>query len=351
MAAGMLVLGIESSCDEAAAALVRGGREVLAEAVASQADDFAAWGGVVPEIAARGHVAAFPGLIHQVLDQAGLGIAAIDAVAVCAWPGLVGSLLAGVTAAKVVAARRRCPLHAVDHVQAHLAAIHLGRPLEAVPYPLVGLVASGGHSHVYLCAAPGSITLIGGTIDDAAGEAFDKVAAVLGLGYPGGPAVERAALAGNAQALALPRARPAGGHAGGNSLDLSFAGLKTAVLYHARGPVGRDPLRLDARGIADTCASFQAATAQALAGVLAEAGRRHGARALAAGGGVVCNNAVRAALAQAAEQLNVPLVLPAPRHCGDNAAMIAALGGFIAGPGTSLDFSPRPGRQSVAKAG
>jgi N6-L-threonylcarbamoyladenine synthase len=259
---------------------------------------------------------------------------------VCAWPGLVGSLLSGVTAAKIIAARKRLPLYAVDHVQAHLAAIHLGRGADEVPYPLVGLVASGGHSHLYLCHAPDRSEALGGTIDDAAGEAFDKVAAVLGLGYPGGPAVERAALGGDPKALALPRARAGAADA----LDLSFAGLKTAVLYHARGPLGRDALRLDARGIADTCASFQAAVAAALAGRLAEAGRRHGARALAAGGGVVCNATVRAALAEAAGELGVPLLLPEPRHCGDNAAMIAALGGLSGGAGVALDFSPRPGR-------
>ncbi len=199
-----LVLGIESSCDEAAVALVADGTAVLAEAVASQADEFAAWGGVVPEIAARGHVLAMPGLIAAVLAQAQVAPAALDAVAVCARPGLIGSLLPGVTAAKVLAARLERPLVAVDHIQAHLAAIHLGGA--PVAYPLVGLVASGGHSHFFRCEGPGACAPIGGTIDDAAGEAFDKAASTLGLGYPGGPAVEAAARGGNDRA---PRSRAA----------------------------------------------------------------------------------------------------------------------------------------------
>lgn len=314
-----IVLGIESSCDEAAVALVADGRTVLAEAVASLADDFAAWGGVVPEIAARGHVAALPGLVQRVLDAAGLGIERLDAVAVAAWPGLVGSLTIGVTAARMIAARRQLPLVAVDHIQAHLAAVHLGR--DEVRYPLVGLVASGGHSHYYLATAPGRLELLGGTIDDAAGEAFDKAAAILGLGYPGGPVVDRCAQAGDARAFALPRS-----FVNDDTMRLSFAGLKTALLYKVKGPLGTDAMTLDAAGVANACASFQAAVVDCLAAKLTLAARCHDVQALAVGGGVACNRALRARLEREAAALGLPLYLPQPQHCADNAAMIAALG-------------------------
>jgi len=332
-----VVLGIESSCDDTAVAVVADGRDVLAEVVASQADDFATWGGVVPELAARGHVLALPGLVQRALDAAGLGLPAIDAVAVCAWPGLIGSLLCGVTAAKVIAARRGVPLLAVDHIAAHLAAVHLGR--DDIVYPHVGLVASGGHSHYYRCRAPGDLELLGGTIDDAAGEAFDKAAAMLGLGYPGGPHVDRLAAQGDAQVRRLPRS-----FLGDGSLRLSFAGLKTALLYQVRGPDGRGPLTLDARGIADACAAFQAAVVDCLVDQLLAAARRCAARALAVGGGVACNRALRGRLASAATTAGLALYLPEPRHCADNAAMIAALGCFQLARGVvaGLDLAPLP---------
>jgi N6-L-threonylcarbamoyladenine synthase len=314
-----IVLGLETSCDDACAALVADGRTVLAEAAASQADDLAAWGGVVPELAARGHIAALPGLVEQVLAAAGLELAAVDAVAVAAWPGLVGSLQAGVTCAKAIALRRGLPLVGIDHVAAHLAAVHLGR--EAIPYPLVGLVASGGHSHLYLARAPGELERLGGTIDDAAGEAFDKAAAILGLPYPGGPHVDRLAAQGDPRALALPRS-----FRGDGTLRLSFAGLKTALLYAVRGPLGRDPMRLTPQGVADACASFQAAVVDVLADKLAQAAADHGVRTVAVGGGVACNRGLRERLAAEAGRRGWQLLLPEPRHCADNAAMVAALG-------------------------
>ena len=333
----MAILGIESSCDDTACALVADGRRVLAEAVASQADDFAAWGGVVPEIAARGHIAALPGLVGRVLAEAGIGLGGLTAVAVAAWPGLAGSLASGVTAAKAIALRRDLPLVAVDHIAAHLAAVHLGRP--AVPYPHVGLVASGGHSHIYLASAPGALDLLGGTIDDAAGEAFDKAAQILGLPYPGGPHIDRLAAAGDATAVSLPRPLL---HDPG--LRMSFAGLKTALLYHARGPLGRDPLRLDARGVADACAAFQAAVVDVLAGKLEQAAAAHAVRAIAVGGGVACNRGLRARLAALAARRGWELLLPEPRHCADNAAMVGALGWFrlAAGERAGPDLVPLP---------
>ena len=314
-----LVLGIEASCDDAAVAVVGDGWQVLGEAIASQADDFAAWGGVVPEIAARGHVAALPGLIEQALAQAGVTVDDLGAVAVGAWPGLVGSLLTGVTAAKTIALRRSKPLVAVDHIEAHLAAILLGRP--EVTYPLVGLVASGGHSHVYRADGPGRLTLLGGTIDDAAGEAFDKAGSLLGLPYPGGPQVDRLAAGGNPTAIRLPRS-----YLGDGSLRLSFAGLKTAFLYAVKGPQGRQPVTLSSDGIADACASFQAAVVDSLAGVLIEAAGQAGVTTIAVGGGVACNRGLRQRLEAEAAARGWTVLLPAPKHCADNGAMIAALG-------------------------
>jgi N6-L-threonylcarbamoyladenine synthase len=327
-----MILGLETSCDDACAALVLDGQRVLAEARASLEDDLAAWGGVVPEIAARGHIAALPGLVERVLAEAGVGLEALSGVAVAAWPGLAGSLASGVTAAKAIALRRRLPLLAVDHIAAHLAAVHLGR--SAVPYPFVGLVASGGHSHIYLVRAPGASELLGGTIDDAAGEAFDKAAQILGLPYPGGPQIDRLAELGDPAALSLPRS-----FLHDDTLRLSFAGLKTALLYHARGPLGRDPLRLTPQQVADASASFQAAVVDALAGKLELAAHRHGVGAIAVGGGVACNRGLRARLGGLAARHGWQLLLPEPRHCADNAAMVGALGWFqlrdggLAGPG------------------
>lgn len=338
-----VVLGLESSCDETAVALVADGHRIISEVVASQADDFASWGGVVPEIAARGHVASLPGLIEEVLCQAGLDLAHVNAVAVGAWPGLVGSLLIGVTAAKTIAARRGIPLIAVDHIQAHLAAVHLGRP--QVAYPLVGLVASGGHSHLYRCSAPGVITLIGGTIDDAAGEAFDKAGQILGLPYPGGPQVDRRAAAGNPRVYDLPRS-----FRGDGTLRLSFAGIKTALLYQVRGPRGERPLTLDEQGIADACASFQSAVVDSLADALMQAAEREGVRTVAVGGGVACNRGLRTRLADECRQRRLDLLLPEPRHCADNGAMIAALGHqkWKRGELADLTLAPVPtGRASM----
>jgi N6-L-threonylcarbamoyladenine synthase len=337
-----VVLGIETSCDDAAVALVEDGTRVLGETLASQADDFAAWGGVVPEIAARGHVLALPGLVERVLAQAGLGRSALAAVAVSAWPGLVGSLVTGVTCAKVLAARLRLPLLAVDHIQAHLAAIHLAAadaPSPDIAYPLVGLVASGGHSHLWHCRGPGQAELLGGTIDDAAGEAFDKCATVLGLGYPGGPAVDRLAEEGDPAALALPRPL-----LGDGTLRLSFAGLKTALLYHARGREGRGELRLDAAGVRNACAAFRAAVVDCLVDKALLALARTGAATLAVGGGVACNRALRRRLEAACTKRGTFLHLPAPRHCADNAAMVAALGfhQWRRGETAGLDLAPRP---------
>ena len=340
-----LVLGIESSCDETAVALVEDGHHLAAEAIASQADDFAAWGGVVPEIAARGHVLALPGLVARVLKESRHTLAELDAVAVGAWPGLIGSLLTGVTAAKVIAARCAIPLIAVDHIQAHLGAVHLDRP--QVPYPLVGLVASGGHSHFYHATGPGQLRLLGGTIDDAAGEAYDKAAAILGLGYPGGPALDRLAASGDAQRFPLPRS-----YLTDDTLRLSFSGLKTAFLYAVRGPQGKNPLTLDAHGICDACASFQAAVVEVLTTKLLLAAKQEGVRTIAVGGGVACNRGLRTRLEHEALARGLTLLLPQPRYCTDNAAMIAALGHqqWRRGEIADLSLAPLPSGRAGPRA-
>ena len=313
-----LVLAFESSCDETAVALVADGHRVLSERVASQAEAFAEWGGVVPEIAARGHVGYVPALVEQVLREAEVSAADIDAVGVAAWPGLIGSLLCSFTCAKVCALQWDKPLVTVDHVQAHLAAIHLGRP--NVEYPMVGLVASGGHSHYYHVAAPGQGSVLGGTIDDAAGEAYDKAASMLELGYPGGPLVDALAAKGNPKALALPRSFK---HE--KRIALSFSGLKTSLLYKIKGPQGKDPLALDEQGLWDACASFQAAVVDSLAGKLIQAAEQCEVTTIAVGGGVACNSGLRARLTDEAETRGWQLLLPEPKHCVDNAAMVGAL--------------------------
>jgi len=330
-------LGVESSCDDTAVALLADGRRVVAEAIASQADDFAAWGGVVPELAARGHIAALPGLFDRVLTQAGISVHDLDVVAVGAWPGLIGSLLSGVTASKMLAARSGAALVAVDHIQAHLAAVEIDR--DAVTYPCIGLVASGGHSHLYRCDAPGQATLLGGTIDDAAGEAFDKTAAMLGLPYPGGPVIDRLAAQGDPRRFPLPRS-----FRRDDTLRFSFAGVKTALLYQVRGSKGTDPLTLDAQGIADACASFQAAVVDQLVGKLVLAAEQAGIPRLVLGGGVACNRGLRAAVQAAAADRGWQALIPEPRHCTDNGAMIAVLGHhrWQAGLIDGLDFQPLP---------
>lgn len=341
------ILGIESTCDETAAAVVVDGKRVLGERIASQAEDFAAWGGVVPELAARGHVDALPGLPLAVLDDAGIAPHHLDAIAVAAWPGLIGSLLCGVTCAKTLAAAFDRPLIAVDHIRAHVAAIHLGA--ETVRYPLVALVASGGHSHYYRCEGPGDMRLLGGTIDDAAGEAFDKAAAILDLGYPGGPRIDELAEGGDPEAFRFPRS-----FLGDDEVRLSFAGLKTSLLYRVRGHQGRGPLDLGGRRVEDACASFRAAVVDCLIGKLALAARRAGCREVAIAGGVACNRELRRRFAGLCHTEGWEGHLPAPRHCGDNAAMVAALGAFMFErgefAGLDLEAVPTGGAGRRAKA-
>jgi N6-L-threonylcarbamoyladenine synthase len=312
------ILGIESTCDETAAAVVVDGWDVRSNVVASQVELHAKYRGVVPEIASRAHIEN----ILPVLNDASAPSDALDAVAVAYRPGLIGSLLIGVTAAKTLAWATDKPLIGVDHVHAHLYSVVLERN-EQPPMPATGLVVSGGHTALYRVGHWLDVELIGSTIDDAVGEAYDKVAALLGLGYPGGPILDKLAEKGDPKAIEFPRTL-----LGRDSLDFSFSGLKTAVLYHVHGVPTRErkidtskPPQLSEQQLADIAASFQAACVDVITTKLKRAVRRTRARSVIVGGGVSANRGLRAALAK----FPVPVYFPPLRYCTDNAAMSAGL--------------------------
>jgi len=335
----MLILGVETSCDETAVAVVRDGRDVLSSVVASQEDLHAKFGGVVPEIACRAHIEVVTYLLDQALTDADARPADLDGVAVANGPGLVGALLIGLTAAKTLAWLLRLPLLGVNHVSAHLYASSL--PPGRLDYPVTGLVASGGHTSLCYAESPTRVTFLGGTIDDAAGEAFDKVACILGLGYPGGPAIQRVAADGDASSIRFPRSL-----LGRGSLDFSFSGLKTAVLYRACGQDGasRDASSLSAREVADIAASFQEAVVDVLVKKSLAACEQSNCRRLTIGGGVAANRRLREKLGRAAEKEGVELYLPELRYCTDNAVMVAGLAFHLleAGRTSSLELDAVP---------
>jgi N6-L-threonylcarbamoyladenine synthase len=313
------ILGIESTCDETAAAVVADGYRVRSNVVSSQVDLHARFGGVVPEIASRAHIEKIIPVIDQALTDANVKLEEVDAISVAHRPGLIGSLLIGVTAAKTLAWATGKPLIGVDHVHAHLYSVVLETGTNP-PMPAVGLVCSGGHTALYRMNGWSDVTLIGSTIDDAVGEAYDKVAAILGLGYPGGPLVDRLAQRGNPKAIRFPRSLLSR-----DSLDFSFSGLKTAVLYHVRGvPGGKTapvPVDLTDSHLLDVAASFQAACVETLLEKLKRGARRVGAKSIVVGGGVSANRGLRLALGNMA----IPAFLPPLRYCTDNAAMSAGL--------------------------
>lgn len=318
------ILGIESTCDETAAAVVVDGDDVRSNVVATQAELHAKYRGVVPEIASRAHIENILPVLRESLAGAGLGahFRAIDAVAVAHRPGLIGSLLVGVTAAKTLAWSIGKPLIGVDHVHAHLYSVVL-ETNETPPMPAVGLVVSGGHTALYRIGASWlDVELIGSTIDDAVGEAYDKVAAILGLGYPGGPILDRLAQQGDPKAVEFRRSM-----LGRDSLDFSFSGLKTAVLYHVRGvprkgeQVKAAAPKMSEQAFADVAASFQAACIDVILKKLRRAIEQVGARSVIVGGGVSANRGLRDAL----KMLPVPAFVPHLRYCTDNAAMSAGL--------------------------
>jgi N6-L-threonylcarbamoyladenine synthase len=319
----VLALGIETSCDETAAAVVEDGRRVRSSVVLSQAARHEKWRGVVPDIAAREHTRAMLPVLRAALDGAGTRLADLDLIAVTSSPGLVGSLLLGVAAAEGLAVALGKPVVGVNHVEAHLAAPFLATG-EEPRYPLLSLVVSGGHTHLFRSEGPSAHCILGATLDDAAGESFDKVAAMLGLPYPGGPSVERLAREGDPAAFPFKRPAP-----GSGSLDWSFSGLKTAVRYRCFGqhPDGRPRSELLPHvRPADVAASFQAAVVEALVARVGEAVRRSGIRRVAVGGGVACNGPLRARLRELADREGLDLLLTPPDLCTDNAAMVAAQG-------------------------
>ncbi len=338
----MLVLGVETSCDETAAAVVEDGCRVRADVVASQILTHAPYGGVVPEVASRQHVATVVPVIRRAVADAGIGFTDLDAIAVTCGPGLVGALLVGVETAKALAFALGKPLVGVNHLAGHLAAASLEDPSlpGPPPYPHLALLVSGGHTALIRVDEPGATELLGATRDDAAGEAFDKVGKLLGLGYPGGVKIDRLAATGNPRAVALPRAL-----AGRDDLDFSFSGLKTAVstMLANRAQSGAAPI--EGVELSDFCASFQTAVVDVLVRKSRRALLREGLGALVVCGGVAANRGLRAALAEAAREDGFALYIPPPKRCTDNASMIAAAGTqlYTRGVRAGLDLAVDPG--------
>ncbi len=336
---GKLLLAIESSCDETAAAVIDRDRNVLSNVVATQHELHERFGGVVPEIASRAHLERILPVIDEALRNANANLTDLEAVAVATHPGLVGSLLVGLTAAKTLALVLNIPLLSINHIEAHIYACRMmaGRDV----FPAVGFVVSGGHSNLYDCRSPVEFELLGSTTDDAAGEAFDKVAQILGLEYPGGPLIEKIAAQGNPSAVSFPRT-----FLNQSRLDFSFSGLKTAVLYAAKGTPGSrtPPVPLTPKRVADLAASFQAAVIDILVGKCDQALTQTGRKTLLVGGGVAANSTFRQRLADLARKRNVEMIVAAKEYCTDNAAM-GALGWELLERGITspLDLDVKPG--------
>jgi N6-L-threonylcarbamoyladenine synthase len=337
----VIVLGVESSCDDTAAAVVRfeaGRFAVLSNVVSSQLEVHRPYGGVVPELASRAHIANVVPVVERALGEAGAREpAALDGVAATRGPGLPGALLVGLQLAKALAYVARLPFVGVNHLEGHLCAPALEPEAEPLPERHLALLVSGGHTCLVLVEGFGRYRLLGASRDDAAGEAFDKVAKLLGLGYPGGPAIERLAEGGSDRALHFPRALARRGE-----LDFSFSGLKTAVASHVRARGGAQAIA--GAELADLCASFQRAVCDVLVRKACAALAREHAGALVAGGGVIANSAVRRALAEASAEHDFALRLPPLRLCTDNGAMIAAAGArrLAAGERSSLELGIAP---------
>jgi len=325
-----LTLGIETSCDETAAAVLKDGRQIRSSVIASQEALHAPFGGIVPELASRRHLEAVWPVVQEALTRAGTTLGDLDGIAVTAGPGLVGSLLVGLSFGKALAFAIDLSLVGVNHLEGHLYAALLEH--EDLIFPFTGLIASGGHTHLYLADAPGKYRLLGRTRDDAAGEAFDKVAKFLGLGYPGGPLIEDRARKGDPDTIRFPRPLPQGG-----AYDFSFSGLKTAVVNYVKGlgyrvegrggpPLDPRPFTLDPALIADICAGFQEAVVDALVRVTLAAAKASASSRIVVAGGVACNGRLRSKLTQRAADERIEVYYPTPSLCTDNAAMIAAAG-------------------------
>ena len=339
LSSGRLLLAIESSCDETAAAVISRDRQVLSNVVATQHELHERFGGVVPEIASRAHLERILPVIDEALRRADARLSDLSAVAVATHPGLVGSLLVGLTAAKTLALVLDIPLLSINHIEAHIYACRMAAGRDV--FPAVGFVVSGGHSNLYDCISPVEFELLGSTTDDAAGEAFDKVAQILGLEYPGGPQIEVIAREGDPKAVNFPRS-----FLNDSRLDFSFSGLKTAVLYAAKGTPGARarPLPLTKQRVADLAASFQAAVVDTLIGKCDQALRQTGRNRLLVGGGVAANSLFRQRLSELATSRRIELIIAQREHCTDNAAM-GALGWELweRGMTSPLDLDVIPG--------
>jgi tRNA N6-adenosine threonylcarbamoyltransferase len=322
----MLILGIESSCDETAAAVIEDGVKVRSNVIASQIATHRKYGGVVPELASREHLEKISDVVGEALATAGVTFHDVDGLAVTQGPGLVGSLLVGVNYAKGVAFATHKPFVGVNHIEGHVYSVAFEYP--PPEYPALALIVSGGHTNLFLIPEAEKYKLVGRTRDDAAGEAFDKVSKLIGLGYPGGPVIDRLARRGDKRAVIFPLAEIKSKEDKTLSLDFSFSGLKTAVLRHVRenniGPVAAP--ENPPQQILDLCASFQNAVVRALVRSLRKAAEQHRPKTIILAGGVACNSELRAAVRQLADELNAPAYIPSPIYTTDNAAMIAAAG-------------------------
>ncbi len=327
------ILAIETSCDETAAAVIENGTTILSNIIASQVDLHAQYGGVFPEVASRRHIEVIHPVVMQAMNEAHIGFDDLDCIAVTQGPGLVGSLLVGVNMAKGLALARKKPLLGINHIEGHIYSLWLTGRAADIQFPVLTLVVSGGHTELYLMTDHGRYQHLGGTLDDAAGEAFDKVGRVLGLPFPGGPAIDKAAQAGNPHAFQFPRAVLDDG------FNFSFSGLKTAVLRQVQKYRGALPVN-------DMAASFQAAVVDVLVAKTERAALAHGVTAVHMAGGVSANSALRQAMR---EQLSIPVWYPTPILCTDNAAMIGAAAHwrYLNGQRDSLDLDVIPSLQLV----
>lgn len=315
----MKILGIETSCDETSVAVVEDGTKVLSNIIASQQELHSRFGGVVPEIACRAHTESIIPVLDNAILKANIDIKDINAISIANTPGLVGALLIGITAAKTLSWILNVPLIAVNHLHAHIYACKIED--ENIEYPAISLVVSGGHTTLFLTRSETEHTPVGSTIDDAAGEAFDKVGKILGLGYPAGPEIDKISQNGNKKAISFPRS-----YLGKDSLDFSFSGIKTAVLYHCMGQDKKnDKAKLNDRELADLTASFQEAIVDVLVNKTIYALEKFEAKSIIMGGGVASNSRLRQRFGEAAKIKNIPLYCPSKILCMDNAAMVAGL--------------------------
>lgn len=338
----MLILGIESSCDETAAAVVRDGREILSSVIASQIEMHKPWGGVVPELASREHLEKIDPIVREALDRADVQLKDINAIAVTQGPGLIGSLLVGVCYAKSLAYSLGIPFVGVNHIEGHVYSVVFENP--PVRYPVLGLIVSGGHTNIFHIPNAGAYKVVSRTRDDAAGEAFDKVSKMLGLGYPGGPIIERLARDGDPTRVRFPQAKISDGRP-----DLSFSGLKTAVARYIRenSIIPHSANGEPTQEIKDIAAGFQGAVVKALVGTMEKLAAELGPETLIVAGGVACNLALKAAAEAAAKRLGIPVYFPSKHLSTDNAAMIAAAGyarlkeGIVSGLEMTADVTMR----------